>query len=144
MKPVVYHRLAGSELIKSAKYYARRNPTLGEAFLTGVEATLPKIQVNPDLGKRGRLGTRSWKTRRFPFRIVYRRDISTTKSVLRQVRLQRRAGKQIEFHTLSGNNVTNFVWFAACSIIQMVTTRSERPFGPVSLGSGLARRASLG
>ena len=32
MKPVAYHRLAVSELIKSAKFYERRNPTLGEAF----------------------------------------------------------------------------------------------------------------
>jgi len=71
MKPVAYHRLAASELIKSAKFYARRNPTLGEAFLSIVEATLPRIQRNPELGKIGRLGTRSWKTKRFPFRIVY-------------------------------------------------------------------------
>jgi plasmid stabilization system protein ParE len=67
MKPVAYHRLAASELIKSAKFYARRNPAFGEAFLSIVEATLPKIQRNPELGKPGRLGTRSWKTKRFPF-----------------------------------------------------------------------------
>ena len=71
MKPVAYHRLAASELIKSAKFYERRNPALGEAFLSVVEATLPKIQRNPELGKPGRFGTRSWRTKRFPFRIVY-------------------------------------------------------------------------
>jgi plasmid stabilization system protein ParE len=71
MKPVAYHRLAASELIKSAKFYERRNPTLGEAFLSTVEATLPRIQRNPELGRIGRMGTRSWKTKRFPFRIVY-------------------------------------------------------------------------
>ena len=71
MKPVVYHRLAASELIKSAEFYTHRNASLGEAFLSTVGATLPKIQRNPELGKPGRLGTRSWKTRRFPFRIVY-------------------------------------------------------------------------
>jgi plasmid stabilization system protein ParE len=71
MKHVAYHRLAASELIKSAHFYQRRNPTLGEAFLFTVEATLPQIQHNPALGKPGRLGTRSWKTNRFPFRIVY-------------------------------------------------------------------------
>ena len=71
MKPVAYHRLAASELIKSAEFYEGRNPTLGEAFLSTVEATLPKIQRNPELGKPGRLGTRSWKAKRFPFRIVY-------------------------------------------------------------------------
>src|SRR6266550_2371796 len=71
MKPVAYHRLAASELIKSAKFYDRRNPTLGEEFLCVVEAILPKIQRHPELGRIGRLGTRSWKTKRFPFRIVY-------------------------------------------------------------------------
>jgi plasmid stabilization system protein ParE len=71
MKPAAYHRLAASELIKSAEFYERRNPTLGEAFLSAVEATLPGIRRHPELGKAGRLGTRSWKIRRFPFRIVY-------------------------------------------------------------------------
>jgi hypothetical protein len=70
MKPVAYHRLAASELIKSAKFYKHRNPSLGEAFLSTVDATLPRIQRDPDLGKIGRMGTRSWKTKRFPFRIV--------------------------------------------------------------------------
>jgi plasmid stabilization system protein ParE len=65
MKPVAYHRLAASELIESARFYERRNPSLGEAFLSTVEATLPKLQRNPELGKLGRLGNRSWKTKRF-------------------------------------------------------------------------------
>ena len=52
MKPVAYHRLAASELIKSAEFYERRSASLGEAFLVIVEATLPKIQRNPELGKR--------------------------------------------------------------------------------------------
>jgi plasmid stabilization system protein ParE len=71
MKHVAYHRLAASELIKSAEFYERRSPSLGEVFLSAVEATLPKIQRHPELGKPGKLGTRSWKTKRFPFRIVY-------------------------------------------------------------------------
>ena len=71
MKPVAYHRLAASELIKSAKFYERRNPTLGATFLTAVESVVFKIQQNPDLGKPGKHETRSWKISRFPFRIVY-------------------------------------------------------------------------
>ena|ERR1700720_4619229 len=71
MKPVAYHPLAASELIKSAEFYARRNPTLGEAFVSAVEATLPRIQCDPGLRKPGKFGTRSWKTKQFPFRIVY-------------------------------------------------------------------------
>ena len=71
MKPVVYQRLAASELIRSAQFYELRNPTFGEAFLSSIEVTVGKIQRNPTLGKLGPLGTRSWKTARFPFRIVY-------------------------------------------------------------------------
>jgi hypothetical protein len=71
MKPVVYHRLAANELMGSARLYEGRVPKLGDAFLSIVEEMLPKIQRNPDLGKLGKLGTRSRKTKRFPFRIVY-------------------------------------------------------------------------
>jgi plasmid stabilization system protein ParE len=71
MKPVAYHRLDASELIESAEFYERRNPTLGEVFVSTVEATLPRIQRQPGLGKPGKFETRSWKTKRFPFRIVY-------------------------------------------------------------------------
>lgn len=70
MKSVVYHRLAASELIKSAKYYERRNSTLGDVFLSAVGATLLKIRQDPELGKPGKHKTRSWKIKRFPFRII--------------------------------------------------------------------------
>jgi plasmid stabilization system protein ParE len=75
MKPVVYHRLAASELINSAQFYERRNPLLGEAFLSIMEATLLEIQKQPELGRLSRLGTRSWKIKRFPFRIVYLKQL---------------------------------------------------------------------
>lgn len=71
MKPVAYHRLAESELVASARFYERRREFLGDNFLNLVEDTLVKIQTNPDLGRPGKFHTRSWKTSRFPFRIVY-------------------------------------------------------------------------
>jgi hypothetical protein len=71
MKPVKYHRLAESELVESAKFYERRREFLGDNFLDLIGETLVKIQANPDLGKPGKFSTRSWKVRRFPFRIVY-------------------------------------------------------------------------
>ena len=71
MKSVTYHRLAASELIKSPEFYERRNPTLGEFFLSTFEVTLPRIQPNPELGSRADRMPRSWKTKRFPFRIIY-------------------------------------------------------------------------
>jgi hypothetical protein len=71
MKPVAYHRLADIELLKSAAFYERRREFLGETFLDAVDETLAKIQGNSELGHPGKFGTRSWKTKRFPFRIVY-------------------------------------------------------------------------
>ena len=71
MKPVKYHRLAESELVESGLFYERRRVLLGDNFLNLIEEALAKIQANPDSGKPGKFQTRSWKVRRFPFRIVY-------------------------------------------------------------------------
>ncbi|MEI9962140.1 MAG: type II toxin-antitoxin system RelE/ParE family toxin [Limisphaerales bacterium] len=71
MKPVTYHQLAENELIESACFYERRREFLGDNFLDTVEKTLVKIRANPDLGKPGKFQTRSWKAKRFPFRVVY-------------------------------------------------------------------------
>src|SRR5690348_11495580 len=43
MKPVIYHRLAASELIKSAVFYERQNASLGQAFLSAAELTVLKM-----------------------------------------------------------------------------------------------------
>ena len=71
MKRVVYHRLAAAELIKSARFYERRRPDFGDRFLLAVEAVQKLIQKQPELGRRGPLDTLSFRTQRFPFRIVY-------------------------------------------------------------------------
>jgi len=71
MKHVAYHRLAAVELIESARFYDRRRPKLGDEFLSAVEAVQELIRTQPQLGRRGLLGTLSFRTRRFPFRIVY-------------------------------------------------------------------------
>ena len=71
MPRVAYHRLAAAELIKSARFYDRRRSKLGDEFLLAVEAVQELIRKQPELGRRGLLGTFSFRTRRFPFRIVY-------------------------------------------------------------------------
>ena len=71
MKLVAYHRLADNELAESAAFYERRREFLGEAFLDAVDEALANLQNHPALGRPGKFGTRSWKTKRFPFRIVY-------------------------------------------------------------------------
>lgn len=71
MKSVVYRPLAESELVDSAKFYEERREFLGETFLDLVDETIAKIRSNPEMGKPGKSRTRSWKVRRFPFRIFY-------------------------------------------------------------------------
>jgi hypothetical protein len=56
---------------ESAAFYERRCEFLGEAFLDAVDETPAKIQNNSVLGHPGKFGARSWKTKRFPFRVVY-------------------------------------------------------------------------
>jgi hypothetical protein len=67
MKPVAYHRLAASELIKSARFYERRNSVLGDAFISAIEKALLRIQCDPELGKPGRLSTKVGKQNDFHF-----------------------------------------------------------------------------
>ena len=71
MKPVEFHRAAENEMIKSARFYELRSQSLGEAFLDAVESTLITIQNRPALGKLEVSRTRSYKLKRFPFRVVY-------------------------------------------------------------------------
>jgi hypothetical protein len=71
MKRVAYHRLAAKELIESALFYDHRRAGLGEEFLTEVDRVVEFIRGHLELGRPGRHGTRSFPTKRFPFRIVY-------------------------------------------------------------------------
>lgn len=71
MKPVKYHPLAESELIEAARYYESRRRFLGDRFLDRVDETLAEIRVNSAWGRLGHCRTRSWKLRRFPFRVIY-------------------------------------------------------------------------
>jgi hypothetical protein len=71
MKPAKYHQLAENELIESARFYEARREFLGDSFLNLIDEVLAKIQCNPNMGKPGKFGTRSWKLKRFPFRVVY-------------------------------------------------------------------------
>jgi plasmid stabilization system protein ParE len=71
MKRVAYHRLAAAELIESARFYDEQRTGLGDEFLSAVDAVQELIRTQPQLGRRGLLGTLSLRTRRFPFRVVY-------------------------------------------------------------------------
>ena len=91
MKRVAYHRLAASELIKSAQFYERRRALLGEEFLSEVEAALERILSCPECGRASVHATRSYRLRRFPFRIFYRLQGETIQ-VVALAHLSRRPG----------------------------------------------------
>ena len=71
MKRVVYHRLAASELIDAAVFYEERRPFLGDEFVTEVNAARDRIRANPKRGRTEKLELRSFKVRRFPYRLFY-------------------------------------------------------------------------
>jgi toxin ParE1/3/4 len=71
MKPAKYHPLAENELVGAAAFYEGRRPFLGDDFLDSIDETVAGIQIAPEMGNPGKLQTRSWKVKRFPFRIVY-------------------------------------------------------------------------
>jgi toxin ParE1/3/4 len=71
MKPAKFHPLAESEMIGSAGFYEDRRPFLGDDFLDSIDEALAKIRNTPEMGKPEKLQTRSWKVKRFPFRIFY-------------------------------------------------------------------------
>lgn len=71
MKRVAYHRRAAAELIESARFYDQRRAGLGDEFLSAVDAVLELIRSQPELGRRGLMGTLNLRTKRFPLRVVY-------------------------------------------------------------------------
>lgn len=71
MKRVVYHRLAASEFVEASAFYEKRCPLLGDRFVAAVDAAREKVLENPTRGRPERFGLRSFKVRRFPYRLFY-------------------------------------------------------------------------
>ncbi len=71
MKRVVYPRLAASELIEASAFYERRRPLLGDRFVAAVDVAREKVRENPARGRPEKFGLRSFKVRRFPYRLFY-------------------------------------------------------------------------
>jgi mRNA-degrading endonuclease RelE of RelBE toxin-antitoxin system len=71
VKRVVFHRLAAKELVRSAVSYEAARPLLGDRFLDAVDFALVMAQRHPALGFLGKVGTRSHRVRRFPYRLIY-------------------------------------------------------------------------
>lgn len=72
MKPIRFHPEAEAEMISAAVFYETKQKDLGKRFLTSVQNTLNKIQVNPLLYQEIEEGVRRCLTTTFPFGVVFR------------------------------------------------------------------------
>jgi plasmid stabilization system protein ParE len=72
MKPVRFHPEAEAELISAATFYESQQKDLGRRFLTSVQDSLNRIQINPLLYHDIEDGVRRCLTMTFPFAVVFR------------------------------------------------------------------------
>lgn len=91
MKRVVYHRLAAGELVAAAVFYEGRCVNLGDEFITAVDLARDRIRANPKRGRGEKFGLRSFKVRRFPYRLFFF-DAPTRLWIVAVAHLSRRPG----------------------------------------------------
>lgn len=72
MIPTAFHPAAEEELIKAATYYELQQADLGKRFLSTVQDSIQRIQINPTLYPLVHLDVRRCLTRTFPFGILFR------------------------------------------------------------------------
>lgn len=67
-----WHEAARDELTESATFYERRIESLGERFLSEVEATVARILCAPLMPRCFENGCRRLLVHHFPFAVIYR------------------------------------------------------------------------
>lgn len=72
MKRVTYHRFARIELFASSAYYGEQSPENGERFMSAVERAIEDATKQPLFGRPEEKGCRSWRVKRYPYRVMYR------------------------------------------------------------------------
>lgn len=72
VKLVAYHRLAIVELFASSAYYGEEFPENGERFINAVEQAIEDARKQPLFGRPEGKGCRSWRVKKFPYRVMYR------------------------------------------------------------------------
>jgi toxin ParE1/3/4 len=70
-REVKYHPKALAEAFKSARYYNRRVPGLGADFFDEVDSVIKQLSADPLRQKADAQGIRSWRLKRFWFRVYY-------------------------------------------------------------------------
>ena len=91
MLEIKYHPKAHAESFKSARFYNRRVPGLGKEFFDELDSTIRQLQSDPLRAAPDADGIRSWRVRRFPFRVYYVVDPNRIR-VLAVAGLKRRPG----------------------------------------------------
>lgn len=72
MKPIRFHPDADAEMVDAAVWYESRQEDLGKRFLTAVQDSLNKIEVNPELYPFVDGDVRRCLTKTFPFGVLFR------------------------------------------------------------------------
>ena len=69
---VRFHHDAETEMVEAAAHYEAQQENLGKRFLTSVQDTLNRIQINPLLYPVIELDVRCCRTKTFPYGILFR------------------------------------------------------------------------
>ena len=72
MKPIRFHPDADAEMVDAAVWYESRQEDLGKRFLTAVQDTVNKIEINPELYPLVEGDVRRCLNRTFPFGVLFR------------------------------------------------------------------------
>ena len=72
-----FHPEAEAELEDASLFYESRMPGLGKSFAAEVERTIYLIREFPDAGSPNGLTRRRVLVARFPYSVVYRRDVDS-------------------------------------------------------------------
>jgi mRNA-degrading endonuclease RelE of RelBE toxin-antitoxin system len=88
---IKYHPKALAEAFRSARYYNRQEEGLGAEFFNAVDFCVGQLRQDPLRQKPDEDGVRSWRLRRFPFRVYYAVDPNRIR-ILAVAHLKRRPG----------------------------------------------------
>ena len=72
MKPVRFHPDADAEMVDAAVWYESQQEGLGKRFLTSVQDTLNRIELNPEMYPVVEGDVRRCLTKTFPFGVLFR------------------------------------------------------------------------
>lgn len=79
-RPLRYHPLFETDVLKAATWYDDRNPALGSDFVSRVRKAVDQLVEDPERRSAAEYGVRYWPVERFPYVVFY--DLSEQEIVL--------------------------------------------------------------